>query len=149
MFGPDRSFADSNAVVVEIRKNAAFVQMVELLRGMSLNIIEVDAEAHDQVTSLVQVTTHAVLATFASVRSQSDIPDELIDAFATPIFRDLDRVSQGMVSENPELYHNIQNANPYGEAARNRLAKALKETLAAFTSSSPEETTRLFKASRR
>ena len=149
MFGPDRPFTGSNGVFMPIREGFLSNTFRTRLESFGLNIIDTDVETHDRVTSLVQVATHAVLATFANLRLQYEVPEEMVQAFATPVFAELDRVSQGMVSENPELYHNIQTANPWGDEARAKLKLALHETLAELSSENPEETQALFERVRR
>ena len=149
MFSPDREFIGSNGVFMPIREGARGQVFRTFLESCGLNIIDTDVETHDRVTSLVQVATHAVLATFANLREQYDVPEEMVQAFATPVFAELDRVSQGMVSENPELYHNIQTANPWGDEAREKLSLALAETLQKLSDNSPEEVRALFERIRR
>lgn len=144
MFAPDRKWPGNNAVFVPIRVAERAAAFRKLLGTWGLNVLDADVATHDHVTSLVQVLTHAVLATFANARQRFDVSEELINAFATPVFRDLDKVSQGMVGENPRLYHNIQTANPKGEAARLKLQAALAETLEILGNKDPEAVEELF-----
>lgn len=149
MFGPERDFAGSNGVFMPIREGRRGTALKALLKSWDVNVIDCDVSTHDRVTSLVQVATHALLATFANLRAQYDVPQDLVQAFATPVFAELDRVSQGMVAENPDLYHNIQTANPWGSEARDKLTDALHETLATMSAESPEATRALFERVRR
>ena len=149
MFGPDRPLQDSNAVVIPIRRNDVFEKFLPLLAAAGLNIIESTVDEHDRVTSLVQVIPHLLLINFAKVRAEADIPEDLVQAFATPIFKDLEKVSQGLVHENPALYHNIQTANPNGEAARQLVLEALLSTKAVLEQEQSQATEELFSAVRR
>lgn len=148
MFGPDRVLEGSNGVFMPIRQGRRALEFRTLVSDWGVRLIDADVQTHDRVTSLVQVVTHAVLATFANVREQlrteGEINEALVEAFATPIFAELERVSQGMVHENPALYHNIQTANPWGDDVRKRLSQALTQTLEALSDEDVEATRALF-----
>ena len=144
MFGPDRDIQGSNAVVVPIRKGGQADAVVQLLNTWGLKVLETDAAEHDAVTAMVQIVPHALLLSFAQMRSSMSVSDELIDAFATPIFKDLDRVSQGLIGENPHLYHNIQSSNPNGLEARTALREAVLSTLETLGEDAPEGMLALF-----
>lgn len=148
MFGPDRPIKGSNGVFMPIRGGQRAAEFRSLVSGWGVQLIDTDVQTHDRVTSLVQVITHAVLATFANVReqlrSEGAISEDLVDAFATPVFAELERVSQGMVRENAALYHNIQTANPWGDDVRARLDLALSQTLDALSDEDAEATRALF-----
>ncbi len=149
MFGPERDLPGSNLVFMPVRGSERVAALLAQLRAWQLNVIETDTETHDRVTSLVQVLAHAVLATFANARDRFELSEALVQAFATPVFNDLDKVSQGMVAENPELYHNIQTSNPWGADARDKLRHALQETLATLGDDDPQGTVALFERVRR
>jgi len=149
MFGPDKAFSGSNGVFIPVRGGARGEIFKQWLGELGVQIIETDVETHDRVTSLVQVATHAVLATFANLREAYDLPEDMVAAFATPVFAELDRVSQSMVAEDPALYHNIQSANPWGGESRARLSMALEETLQILGEKDPVAMRALFSRIRR
>lgn len=149
MFGPDRAFSGSNGVFIPVRDGPRGEAFRQWLVELGVQIIETDVVTHDRVTSLVQVVTHAVLATFANLREAYDLPEDMIQAFATPVFAELDRVSQSMVAEDAELYHNIQSANPWGGESRERLSLALEETLQTLGETDPAAMRALFARIRR
>jgi prephenate dehydrogenase len=149
MFGPDRGFEASNGVFIAIRGGPRTDAFRALLVRWQVQLFDTDVATHDRVTSLVQVVTHAVLASFASLRANireaGDIPEDLVDAFATPVFAELERVSQGMVRENPALYHNIQTANPWGDETRAMLTQAVIDTLSVLSGPDAEGVQALFR----
>ncbi len=149
MFGPERDIQGSNAVVIPLRKGVQSDAFIALLSAWGLNILETTAEEHDAVTAMVQVVPHALLLGFGEMRASMQTSEALIQAFATPIFKDLDRVSQGLLQENPTLYHNIQTSNPNGDAARVALLEALTTTLETLSDSNPAATLALFERGRR
>lgn len=137
MFGPDRPIKGSNAVFVPLIARHLADSLRKMLESWQLNVIEADAAQHDAVTAMVQVVPHALLLSFAQMRSEMRLPEDLIQAFATPIFRDLDDVSQRLVGENPELYHNIQSSNPNARLARQELVNAVTRTVATLADEDP------------
>ena len=148
MFGPERPVQGSNAVLVPVRSGEKTVAFTALLSAWGLNILHTTAAQHDEVTAMVQIVPHALLISFAAMRGNMTIDEDLIQAFATPIFKDLDAVSQGLVRENPYLYHNIQTSNPNGEDARTALFDAMTETFKTLAQANPDLTEQLFKQSK-
>jgi prephenate dehydrogenase len=148
MFGPERPLLGNNLVVIPVNRGAKALALTALLQSWQLNVLETSALEHDAVTAMVQIVPHAVLASFAKLRSDMSVSDELIDAFATPIFRDLERVAMSLVNENPDLYHNIQTANPNGPAARAALSQAVSQALAALSDDDPASLRILFNAAK-
>lgn len=149
MFSPERGFHDNNIVSITVRdgdKRGAFVQ---LLQQWGARIVTTDEATHDQVTAVVQVLTHATLAAFEHAKATIDAPAGLVEAMATPIFAELTRVAQGMLHENPELYHNIQTANPNGKAARAALQGAVRDTIQVLGAQQPDGVVELFKRLRK
>ncbi len=128
MFGPDRGMAGNNLVVIPLRRGVLGESFTAMLAGWQLQLVETDAATHDRVTSLVQVLAHATLISFAQAQSRMPVPDDLVQAMATPIYTALSDTAQGLLGENPNLYHNIQTANPAGEAARQALREAVEAT---------------------
>lgn len=149
MFGPEREVQGSNAVVIAVRPGDRFSAFTALLSAWGLNVIMTTCEEHDRLTAMVQVVPHALLLSFAQMRTSMEVSEELIKAFATPIFTDLEKVSQGLVSENPLLYHNIQNSNPHAADARAALLTAVETTLATIADQDPQPMSDLFARAKR
>ncbi|MEM7099107.1 MAG: prephenate dehydrogenase/arogenate dehydrogenase family protein [Pseudomonadota bacterium] len=144
MFGPDRGFVGQNLVFIDVLPGALNNAWKDLLKSWHLQVLDADADTHDQVASMVQVLTHATLVSFAEAQSQLDVPEELFDAMTTPIFRALDETAQGMLHENPALYHNIQTANPHGSKAREALQSSVNTVIEAMGQEQPGATKALF-----
>ncbi len=144
MFGPDRGLRGNNLVFIELRGGDSSSLLRSNLESWGLNILDTDVETHDRVTSVVQVLAHATLLSFAAARNAMDAPEELVDAMATPTFSALENTARGLLSENPELYHNIQTANPNGDAARAALVSAVEEVVKVLGQEDAEEVRRLF-----
>lgn len=145
MFGPDRGFEDQNLVFIEVRDGPLVAHWRALLESWGVRVLDADADTHDRVTSMVQVLTHATLISFAQAQNQLQVPDDLFQAMTTPIFRSLDDTAQGLLAENPHLYHNIQTANPHGEQVRQMLAKAVQQVVNELGDADPERTAALFR----
>ena len=96
----------------------------------------------------MQVLTHATLLTFVQaqeqLQSQVGAPQDLINAMATPIYNDLVTVAQGMLKENPTLYHNIQTAGPWGEQVREALIESAQAIAQQVRADAPSDFSALF-----
>ncbi len=144
MFGPERPLPGQNLVMVPVRPGNHTQSLRRLFADWQLKIIDTDAATHDRVTSLVQVLAHATLISFAQAQAQVGVADNLLEAMATPIYRALSETAQGLLGENPYLYHNIQTANPNGAAARAALLAAVEQTVATLGQADAEEVVALF-----
>ena len=149
MFGPDRQFAQQNMVVIEVRGETLSKAFQQLLGNMQVKLLEATAATHDQVTAMVQVLTHATLISFAQAQSQLQVPQALFDAMATPIFKSLDDTAQGLLGENPSLYHNIQTANPNGTLGRQALLEAAQQVVSVLGQEDVQQVVELFERLRR
>jgi prephenate dehydrogenase len=110
LFGPDSStegFQDLPMVMHPVSsRNEVFEYWLEYFRGQHLRIIEMSPEDHDRMAARSQGITHfigRVLKTF--------------DIAATPIdtegFRDLQLVVEQTCHDSFELFHDLENFNPY------------------------------------
>lgn len=110
LFGPDSStedFQDLPMVMHPVSpRDEVFDYWVEYFRGQNLRIIEMSPEEHDRLAARSQGITHFV--------------GRVLKAFgitATPIdtegFRDLQLVVEQTCHDSFELFHDLENYNPY------------------------------------
>jgi chorismate mutase / prephenate dehydrogenase len=125
MFGPDvRLLAGRHVILVDIGAPAAQARARALFEQTSAGLVEMSLEQHDRLIAWVLGLSHATNIAFftALARSGRDIAE--LAAFASTTFGAQLRVASRVAQENPELYFEIQSANPHGVEPLQALAAA-------------------------
>jgi prephenate dehydrogenase len=125
MFGPslDPSGRPIAAIVV---KGGPFVEhLLSILEEADTEVVRVGAADHDQICSITQSATHAALLSFATTLLSSGISLDVISRLAPPPCVALMALIARIVSGAPEVYWDIQFANPDARRARGLLLEAI------------------------
>jgi prephenate dehydrogenase len=125
MFSPTLPAAGRPVVVVarEQRDEVAAVRDRLAAAGMSVTVMTPDE--HDAAMSYLQVLPHAAVLSFAGALAQAPVDVETLMAMAPPPARTLIALACRMVTAPPEVYWDIQHANPDGEQRRRELRAAI------------------------
>ena len=93
--------------------------------GADLNFT--DPETHDQAMSLVQGLMHFSELVIANVVSKSELSNDEVKDFSTPIYQLITDLTARMLNQQPELYGSIQANNPENENVRERFIESAEE----------------------
>jgi prephenate dehydrogenase len=126
MFAPDLAPAGRSVAAVTYREGPGVAAMVGLLAAAGVQVIAMDAEEHDRAMAAVQVAVHATVLAFGRALSRLGMDAGRLDAVATPPYATLLAVLARILGGESAVYRDIQRANPYGRAARTKLADALR-----------------------
>lgn len=131
MFAPDLGLAGRAVVAVPHRPGPGGAAFQALLRTAGARVVVMDAARHDRVTATLQALTHAAGLAFGLALRDLD-PDlgPLLDV-APPPFRTLAALLARIVSGEPDVYREIQAANPAAAAARQALMRGVARVDAA------------------
>ncbi|QFZ21165.1 prephenate dehydrogenase dimerization domain-containing protein [Saccharothrix syringae] len=128
MFAPALGFAGNPVAAIRVVDGPRTAELLDLVAAAGAEVVELSADAHDRTTAVLQVATHAALLAFGTVVAdhvdQGGDPAELVGLAPPPHLTALAmtaRISGG----NPDVYWDIQAANPYASAARAALAEGL------------------------
>ena len=144
MFAPSLGFAGHAVLAVELARGPRSDALLALLRSASRAVVTVpDAEAHDRMTAALQVATHASVLGFALGLAQLDTDLDALLAVAPPPFLALLALLARIASASPEVYADIQRANPFGAEARAALGAALAQLDAAALDDDPRRAAQL------
>lgn len=120
LFGPGLDWAGRSIVVTELRPPRRPERLTAFLEGAGLRIIRLDAARHDRLAAEAQAQLHAALLGFMAAAS----PDGML--FDTPPHRVTRMLAARILSGAPQVYWEIQTANPFAPEARRRLIAALQ-----------------------
>jgi len=126
MFAPSLGMSGRPIAVVNLMDGPRSQALKELLRYWGARVVPVEAAEHDHLTAAMQVATHsAILAFGAALQSLGANVSEL-RALAPPphltLLAMLARISSGV----PDVYWDIQAANPEAASAREALRHGME-----------------------
>jgi prephenate dehydrogenase len=121
LFAPEH--APGRVAVTEDAAGPATEQVSAWLADAGNELVDVDAETHDDAMATIQGRTHAAVLAFAL--AADDVPDEL----ATPVYEELAALAERVTGGNARVYGDIQaafgGADEVAEAAE-RIADAVE-----------------------
>lgn len=124
MFGPDSSkdgFANLPIVLDQYSaNNEEYDEWKKIFRSRGLNIIEMSAEEHDRIVAKSQAMTHIigrVLGDFGFVKSEINTKGD----------RKMLEIIEQTCHDDPGLFYDMQNKNPYTRASRKHIQKSINK----------------------
>ncbi|MEE2035463.1 prephenate dehydrogenase dimerization domain-containing protein, partial [Rhodococcus chondri] len=126
MFAPDLGLRGRPVVAVRHRDGPDVTAMVRAVRGWDAHVVELTADEHDRVAGAAQALTHAAVLAFGLALARLD-PPAATAATAPPPHVLLRTLLARVASGAPEVYHDVQAANPYAADARRALRTALDD----------------------
>jgi chorismate mutase/prephenate dehydrogenase len=120
MFGPSTVLLrDADVVVCDTGDHEAARAVEALFAPTTARLVRLPLDQHDRVMADLLGLAHAAAIGFAAALPDADHPVRSIT------FQALERIAGGAVAESPEVYFEIQAANPHAAAAVARLRAVL------------------------
>lgn len=132
MFAPALGLPGRPVAAVRHRDGPAVAEFVDAMRRWGAVVVDLGADDHDRATAATQALTHAVVLAFGGALDRLDPPPAAAST-APPPHMLLRALLARVAAGTPEVYHDIQVANPYAADARRALREALDELDAAAT----------------
>ncbi|WNG57425.1 prephenate dehydrogenase/arogenate dehydrogenase family protein [Archangium gephyra] len=127
LFAPSVPFRGQNVAVVGERGGERAREFVALMEGWGGRVVPFTAEEHDRSMACIQTATHAAVLAFGLALRELDYQPRWISDATTPPHRLLLGLLARITGANPEVYWEIQRANPFAPAAREALAEGLRK----------------------
>lgn len=133
MFGPSiLLLRDAEVVVCDTGDPEATELAGRLFAPTTARVVHLPLEEHDRIMADLLSLAHATAIAFALTLPEAEHPVH------STTFQALERLSATVVRENPDVYYEIQTANPHSLEALERLQVALERVREAVTARSPE-----------
>ncbi len=126
MFAPSLGIRGRPVAAVEVRGGPRAKELVRLIERSGGRVVRVGADEHDQLTSGAQALTHAAVLAFGSALAELDLDIGQLTAIAPPPHAMLLALLARIASGTPEVYWDVQAANPRAAAARQALAGGVR-----------------------
>lgn len=144
MFAPALGWQGHPVAVIALSSGPKSQTLINLLRSWGAAVEVLTAEAHDSLTAIIQVATHAAILSFGALLLDLEYSVERGLAIATPPHRLLLALLSRIISANPAVYWEIQHCHPEGEIVRRRLSRAVECLDAAAAADSPAQFQQFF-----
>jgi prephenate dehydrogenase len=131
MFAPALGPVGRPVAAVVLRDGPRVAELLRLLSAAGARVVRLEAEAHDRLCAASQALTHAAVLAFGLGLAELDVDVEALGALAPPPHATMLALLARVASGTPEVYWDVQTANPHAAAARAALARGLRAVGAA------------------
>ncbi|WP_095149065.1 chorismate mutase [Pseudomonas sp. Irchel s3a18] len=126
MFSGDLSPEGRPVVVVPYQMGEGLDDLLERLQARGMRLFTMSAEEHDQTMALFQTVGHSMVLAFGQTLLASGASLENLIELAPPPFKVLLCLLARMMTNHPDVYWEIQAANPASKAARDEALTHLR-----------------------
>lgn len=124
MFAPALGFAGQSVLLVEAKPGPLSNAFKRLIGEWCRHIVSLTAHEHDRYTAVSQALTHATLIVFGTALASMDYgAAQFRNCHPPPHFTMLALLAR-VLSNEPDVYRDIQVENPYAAEAREALISA-------------------------
>ena len=126
LFGPDTELLSNRHVVfVDLGAPGAVAGARELFASTMATLVDMELDQHDRLMAYVLGLSHALNLSFAAALAESGESVPKLSEVSSTTFDSQLAVASRVVSENPELYFEIQALNEFGGEALESLGRAV------------------------
>ena len=134
LFGPGATTLRGKDVIsIPVRTGKKYRWLKSLMVKGGANFIEMEADEHDRLMSIIQSLTHFTLMTYLTcIGSLKEYAR--VEKVRTPFFSELRELARSFLHCNPEMYGEIQVHNKYSRIVRSHFIEACRSLDLAFSS---------------
>jgi 4-amino-4-deoxyprephenate dehydrogenase len=125
MFAPSLGFAGHPVASVVVRDGRRGRALRALIEQWGARVVTVTADQHDRVAAAAQALTHAAVIAFGAALAELNVDIADLDRMGPPPHTALLSLLARIASGAPEVYWDVQAANPHAPAARRALARGV------------------------
>lgn len=128
MHGPRvQNISGQSIAVIKISKGEKAKQIISALEKEGAELFNTTIKEHDEILSIVQGLTHYSQFVCATTLKELEVDQKRTLQLASPNYTLLISLISRVVLQNPEIYSEIQLANPLNEKVRSAFIKSAKE----------------------
>ncbi|WKN18645.1 prephenate dehydrogenase/arogenate dehydrogenase family protein [Streptomyces sp. JUS-F4] len=127
MFAPSLGIAGRTVAAVVLREGPGVTAFLNLIEAWGGQLLRLGPDQHDRITAVTQALTHATVLGFGFALCEAPVDIGQLTAAAPPPHATLLSLLARMAGGVPEVYWDIQSANPHAAQARDSLATALRQ----------------------
>jgi len=127
MFAPSLGFEGHPVASVVVRDGRRGRALLDQIEQWGARVVTVTADQHDRLAAAAQALTHAAVIAFGAALTELDVDIADLDRIAPPPHTALLSLLARIASGAPEVYWDVQAANPYAPAARRALSRGVSQ----------------------
>lgn len=135
MFAPSLGLGGRSLVAVAYEPGELTERYLASLAAQGCDIVRLGTDEHDRACASMQALTHAAILTFGMALRASGFDVAANERILPPPHRTLLALLARVVNAEPEVYREIQQANPYASEHRTELSNACRHFDAIATAS--------------
>ena len=124
MFAPGLGFAGRSVIAVTYAGGPLAEAFLDLIARQGAEVVSLSVEEHDRACAALQVATHAAVLTFGMALRASGYDVSRAERIMPPPHRTMLALLGRILDGEPEVYRDVQAANPYAAEMRARLRDA-------------------------
>jgi chorismate mutase/prephenate dehydrogenase len=128
MFGPDvDTLAGRNIILCQAGDEKSELEVEEILKTTSANIIKMELNKHDELMSYVLGASHIFNLLYATVMARSSNTLAAYEKVGGTTFKNQLEVTRAVVRENQDLYYEIQSYNQFTAELLDEIGQTLHD----------------------
>jgi 4-amino-4-deoxyprephenate dehydrogenase len=130
MFAPSLGIVGRPVAAVVVRDGPRARDLLRLISAWGGRVVRMTSADHDRRTAGAQALTHVAVLAFGLALRELRVPISELDVIAPPPHQMLLALLARIAGGSPEVYWDIQSANPHAVTARAALADSLRRLAA-------------------
>ncbi|MGI5153895.1 prephenate dehydrogenase/arogenate dehydrogenase family protein [Microbispora sp. CA-102843] len=126
MFAPSLGFAGRPVAAVVVHDGPRARALLRLVESWGGRAVRLGAHEHDRLAAATQALTHAAVLSFGLALARLGVGVAELAAVAPPPHATMLALLARIASGTPEVYWDVQSANPQAAAAREALAEGIR-----------------------
>ncbi len=127
MFAPRGEFSGLTMAVIPVKEGALAADFLTMIKTWGCKVVPMDTEDHDRASAVMQAGVHAILLAMGRAAARSGVPNETLEALATPVSGPVSDLIKIITDGDPATYAAIQKENPHARSVRDSLVEALED----------------------
>jgi 4-amino-4-deoxyprephenate dehydrogenase len=126
MFAPALGMAGRAVAAVVVHDGPRAQELLRHIENWGGRVVLTGADEHDRLTAAAQALTHAAVLGFGFALGELDVDVRQLSAIAPPPHTTILALLARIASGTPEVYWDVQSANPHAVTARKSLAQGIR-----------------------
>lgn len=127
MFAPALGIKGRPVAAIMVHEGPRAQELLRLIATWGGCVVALSAHDHDRVTGAAQALTHAVVLAFGLALTNLDVDITELSSIAPPPHATLLALLGRITSGSPQVYWDVQSANPQARVARKALADGIHQ----------------------
>jgi len=130
LFGPKtKILSDKILCYCDLGNGKANTKVKSLFKNTALNIVKTSFEEHDKIISYVLNFSHFINIIYSEVLRESGFDFKTLSSLGSTTFFSQIKTTKSIISEDPELYFEIQTFNLYKEELYKKFSTSLNKII--------------------